>query len=336
MKRTTVVWLLWLTTCGTANVLAGNGPQTEFVVPIKLYDDHLIVVRGGLGTLQDRNLIIDTGAYPSAIDVDVARKLKLRVNRGQTRVLGRNLPAGASIISQVEVGPLKAGNLPVVVEDLSKLSADLGLRVDALIGLDVLARANFQIDYMAKELIFGAPAQFTFSTALEARQSMACVAMNVKGHSVHLLIDTGAAKTVLFAQRVPWLGRGITSDRSFDSLGSRLVLERLRAKDVELGGARIATEDIFISDVTNLAAFPIDGVMATWGTHFRKISFDFDRGIFGWEMDRTPPPSGRSANATLSATERPTPTSEDRSETMAGSVAEPQRDTLTEVGLESQ
>ena len=218
MNWRTTVLSLCLAMCGVVNVSAQNRTATLFLLPIKLYAEHLIVVQGGLGDLVERNLLIDTGTYPSAIDSEVARKLKLKVNRGESRALGQNIPAGAAIIPQIEVGPLRMQGWPVVVEDLSTISKALGVRVDALIGLDVLARASFQIDYVKKELSFGPPVQLAFTTPIVAEKAMAMVPMNIDGHVVRLLIDTGAAKTVLFTRRLPWLGSKSEWGKNFTSL----------------------------------------------------------------------------------------------------------------------
>jgi|HubBroStandDraft_6_1064221.scaffolds.fasta_scaffold77956_2 predicted aspartyl protease len=301
MKKSTFVLSLWLTMFGVVNVFGASRSQTMFLLPLKLYGEHLIVVQGGLGNLADRNLLVDTGAYPSAIDIDVARKLKLQVKRGESRALGQNIPAGAAIISQVEIGPVQALGLPVVVEDLSALSAALGIRVDALIGLDVLARASFQIDYSGKELAFGPPVGLTFATPIEAERAMACVSMRISGHLVHLLVDTGAAKTVLFKQRVPWLASSQKAGQSFTSLSGRLVLNEVKASDAELGGIKIDARDVFLSDGANMAGMPFDGIMATWGAHLRKVSFDFEHDIFSWQADGVPAPGPQSPNSVITA-----------------------------------
>jgi hypothetical protein len=302
MKYATVVWLVWQVMCCTTFLRAQSGARNEYVVPLKLYDDHLIVVQGGLGGLPGRNLVLDTGAYPTVIDQEVARKLKLRVQREQMHVLERDLPAGSTVVPRVEVGPLLVGNLPVIVEDLSGLSAKVGMRVDGLIGLDVLSHMNFRIDYERKEVAFGARPRLRFSAPLEPRESMALLALEVNGHAVHLLIDTGAARTVLFTQRVPWLKTGGSLRRDFNNVGGKFALREVKADAVALGGAAIAPEGIFLSDATNMSSYPFDGFMSTRAAHFRQVAFDFEGGIFSWEPGTVAAPSRSGTNTDLSAT----------------------------------
>lgn len=248
-----------------------------------------MVVRGGLGELGEQNLLIDTGAYPSAIDVEVARKLHLQVNPGKSRALGQNIAAGAAIIPQVEIGPVAAKGLPVVVEDLSPLSRDLGVRIDGLIGLDVLARANFHIDYVEKELAFGDPVRLALAVPIEAQSAMALVLMRVNGHDIHLLLDTGAATTVLFAQRVPYLAWDKYSGQHFTSLSGHLFLARVKSASAEIGALKIDAANVFLVDGSNMATLPFDGIMATWTQHRHRIAFDFEHSVFSWDSDEIPP-----------------------------------------------
>jgi predicted aspartyl protease len=301
VNRRTIVLFLWLVMCGVVNVSGQNHAQTVFLVPIKLYSEHLIVVRGNLGNLTERNLLIDTGAYPSAIDREVAHELKLKINRGESRALGHNIQAGAAIIPEIEIGPLRAPGLPVVVEDLYSISKVLGVRIDALIGLDVLARASFQIDYTKKELSFGPPEQLAFAVPIVAERAMALVAMNIDSHVVHLLIDTGAARTVLFAQRVPSLGSKPEAELRFTSLSGRLALNGIKANDAELGGIRLDSRSVFLSDGSNMTGMPFDGLLATWTEHIHRISFDFEHNVFSWEMEATTPVRQVSAPQTMTA-----------------------------------
>jgi hypothetical protein len=333
MKSSTVVALLWLTMCGAVNVQAEKRVETEFLLPLKLYADHLVVVQGGVGEFGERNFLIDTGAYPSAIDWDMAHKLKLKVSRGKARALGANLSAGAALVPEIEIGPLRALNLPVVVEDLSRLSMELGIRVDALIGMDVLGRSSFRIDYIDRELAFGAPTRLPFSTPIEARKAMACVGMDVNGHKVHLLVDSGAARTVLFAERVPWLAAKPVMGRNYHGLAGKLLLEPVNAKEITLGEARIPAEDVFISDVTNMSGYPFDGVMATWGAHFSRVAFDFEHDVLTWEMDRNWKPGKQSTRSVLSAAAQDGQPG--LGDAPGGAGEDTQRDSLTGAGLDS-
>jgi hypothetical protein len=55
-------------------------------------------------------------------------------------------------LAGLKIGPISSGEVPAGIGDLSYLQ---GARIDAIVGLDVLARASFRIDYKAHRLSFG-------------------------------------------------------------------------------------------------------------------------------------------------------------------------------------
>lgn len=287
MKHTTTALCLLLMM--TARVWASASSRFEFLLPLKIYGENLIVVQGGLGDLQERNLLIDTGTYPTAIDGNIARELKLKTFRGESRALGQNIPASGAIMPRIEIGPLNVKSLPVVIEDLESISKVVGIRIDALIGLDVLARANFQIDYTEKEVSFGAPARLSHIVPMVSGQAMAMAAMNIGGHTVRLLIDTGAARTVVFSQRAPWLKPRPGRSRSFTGLSGRVLLNEVNAREIGLESLQLASNEVFLSDGANMSRMPFDGLMSTWAAHLRRIAFDFEHDIFSWDNNDEAP-----------------------------------------------
>ena len=61
-----------------------------------------------------------------------------------------------------------SANFPVIVQDLSFAEKALGIRVDAMIGFDVLGQSPFTIDYESRKLVFG-PVDPSFSTVPYSR-----------------------------------------------------------------------------------------------------------------------------------------------------------------------
>jgi hypothetical protein len=73
--------MLWVLLLGTVFSFAAEGNEQEAGaqtgVPFDLVSDFLVVVKGGIGNLDDLKFIVDTGATWSVIDRKVAERLLL-------------------------------------------------------------------------------------------------------------------------------------------------------------------------------------------------------------------------------------------------------------------
>ena len=81
------------------------------------------------------------------------------------------------VLPSLLLGPIRAESLPVLTEDLSFLQKALGYKVDAIVGLDVLRKSSFTIDYRAKEMLFGPVESLTFSAPFETDPPIVTVRM---------------------------------------------------------------------------------------------------------------------------------------------------------------
>ena len=138
-------------------MLAGAQPVFNPVseLPIQLCRDYLVVVEGSIGTLEKLTFIIDTGTFPSIIDQRIATALGLSEREGKAVLVGQSVQAKLATLPFVAVGPARVESVPVLVQDLSSLEKTLGRRIDAIVGLDVLGRNSFSINYRTKRLRFG-------------------------------------------------------------------------------------------------------------------------------------------------------------------------------------
>src|ERR1700722_17801790 len=155
-------WLSLLVVLAVAGERGAKGYQTQSVntpvmkasVKFELYRDYLIVAPGKAGKWKGLNLLIDTGATPTVLDRQLAQKLGLEEEPASITLVNGKMAAGRATIPSLEFGPMRRDNLPVMVEDLSFFQKALPVRIDAVIGLDVLGSA-FEIDYLARKIYFG-------------------------------------------------------------------------------------------------------------------------------------------------------------------------------------
>jgi hypothetical protein len=170
-------------------------------VPFELYQHHLVVAKGAIGQLSNLNLLIDTGTIPSAVDQRIARKLHLQTEPAALVAFGQRVPVtGAILADGFRIGSLRTGPVPVHVSDLSYLD---GVQVDAIVGLDVLSRTSFSIDYQARALNLEPADREDAVVPMEIAWPFVTVQMTIGGSLVRLLVDTGSSDLVLFRARMP-------------------------------------------------------------------------------------------------------------------------------------
>ena len=246
-------------------------------IPFKLLGKHLIVVRGSLGDLTNRNLVIDTGAYPSILDMSVAHKLHISGHNEELDAVNHKMSRPVVIVPSVEVGPIRAQGLRVMTADLSDASQAFGMRIDALIGLDVLQRTSFRVDYQSKRIFFGQLEPLPCSVPFEWTGGMLTVNLQSET-SLRMLVDTGAESTLLLGSRGSLTHRG--NMREFTSLGGNFTLRQVTLKEVQLGNSDLGSQAVYVADSSRLPDYPFDGCLST--VQFAQIAFDFERYTFSW------------------------------------------------------
>jgi len=252
-------------------------------VPFELYQHHLVVAKGAIGQLSNLNLLIDTGTIPSAVDQRIARKLHLQTEPAALVAFGQRVPVtGAILADGFRIGSLRTGPVPVHVSDLSYLD---GVQVDAIVGLDVLSRTSFSIDYQARALNLEAADREDAVVPMEIAWPFVTVQMTIGGSLVRLLVDTGSSDLVLFRARMPvtlsnppWRG-----DKIVQYASGPARLQRFELREASLGSHvwdKLAAWGLDRS----VDGYPpnVDGVLGVMALGCRRIRFDFEQGEFGW------------------------------------------------------
>jgi hypothetical protein len=253
-------------------------PITE--VPFELYEHHLVVAKGAIGRLKGLRLLIDTGTIPSMVDAGTARNLHLQPQPSILIAFGQQVRIQSATLDGFRIGSLESGPVPAGVGDLSYLQ---GAHIDAIVGLDVLARTNFSIDYRTRLLKFAPTWQEDAVAPLQIVWPFVTVQMNIAGQQVRLLVDTGSRDLVLFKTRVPaaladapWRG-----DKIVQYASGAARLQRLELRDARLGA--YTWNNLSALDRAPDGYPPgIDGVLGVLALGCRRVQFDFERRAFGW------------------------------------------------------
>jgi hypothetical protein len=251
-------------------------------VPFQLKQRHLVVTKGSIGRLNGLNLLIDTGTIPSVVARRVARQLRLQTRPSTLVAFGQLVPIKGALLEGFRIGPLWSGAVPACVGDLSYLE---GVHIDAIVGLDVLVRTSFAIDYRSRVLTFAPVVRADATAPLEVTWPFITVRLTAAAHQVRLLIDTGSPDLVLFKTRLAtilpnhqqWRG-----DKTVRYASGPARLRRIVLRDVTLGANAWSTLPAWALDRPP-AGYPpgIDGVLGVTALGCRTVHFDFERSKLG-------------------------------------------------------
>jgi aspartyl protease len=253
-------------------------------LPFRLYWNYLAVVEGSIGDFQRLNFLVDTGASPSAVDEKIVRRLKLTRQPARVNLSNKTVETQLVVLPSLRLGPVLVHSLPVLAEDLTAYQNALGCRVDAIVGLDVLRKSSFTLDYKHKELRFGPIESLPFSAPFDTDKPVVTILMRLQGSPFRLVVDSGGPDLMFFRSRIP-------NAINFETLGEEKVADasgsfrrsRVRISEVSLGQEKIGPQIAFIADDRKDEGDNFDGVLGVRGPHFLKIAFDFERHRFLWE-----------------------------------------------------
>jgi predicted aspartyl protease len=264
-------------------VLSAVDSRTE--IPFKLYRDYTIIVQGSIGGLRKCNLLIDTGVVPSVLDRRVAKKLSLAGKPEEVSVFTQSVPAQRMVLPDLRLGPIRAEAVSVLVRDLSFIEEGLGVRVDAMVGLDVLGRSDFSIDYAAKKLVFGPVEPLESAFAFQAGPGFVYATLQVQGQAVRLLVDTGANHLLLFSGRVRSRLTGLCAlgTKTSSNLGGDVTLQQVQLKEVRLGSNDFPTLEAFLLDDSGGDLPGFDGLLGVRSLGVTRLGFDFARQTISWK-----------------------------------------------------
>jgi ankyrin repeat protein len=212
-----------------ATGLSAAGGNTQPKLPFSMPDEQTSVTlpldrghfqlyaRATFGSGRVGYFLVDTGSAVSLIDADVADEMKLPP-LGH-RVLQR--PNGPShhdvvVLPRLDLGPLSVERHPMLTEHQWKTAPD-GRLMCGLVGMDVVGRGPFTIDFRAATLTLYRPERFTPpagtpAVALRPSASTPIVRAGVEGHEGWFSVDSGMAEFLLsraFAQMNPDLTSGV-------------------------------------------------------------------------------------------------------------------------------
>jgi predicted aspartyl protease len=279
--------LLTLLTVAGAPGARASQQASKASVSFTLYHDYLIVAQGSAGPLKGLNFLVDTGASPSVLDRQLAQRLGLDELPGSITIVNGSVPAGQATVPNLELGPMRRHNLPILVEDLSFFERTLPVHIDAVIGLDVLGQSAFEIDYTWRQIHFGSFRPPAVSLPLRIEAGLPIIDAELDSVAVHLLMDTGASSLLLFEPRSgPILPQKISAVGGSSSTIGEFQGKQVWLRSLRLGGKEFGREPAFMvrspgnQDQTFNRNF--DGLLSPAGLGMTKVAIDVERGVLAF------------------------------------------------------
>ncbi len=259
-----------------------DGAQVK--LPFHLHWGYLVIIEGSIGNVQKLHFLIDTGANPSVVDQKIAHTLGLAEKPARVTLSTSSVQTRLVVLPSLLMGPVRAKSLPVLTQDLSYFQKALAYRVDAIVGMDVLRKSSFSINYRTKEMLFGPTGSLSFSAPFETDTPVVTIQMHSQHRQMHLVVDTGGPDLMLFQS-------SLSDSPDFQALGTEMVMDvsgtfqrrRVRVPEVYLGKVNIGSQIAFVVDDQKDDGDYFDGVLGVRGPQFWKIAFDFEHRRFCWE-----------------------------------------------------
>jgi Aspartyl protease len=260
-------------------------------LPVRLYKGYLVIVEGAIGDVHKLNFLVDTGACPSVVDQKIARDLKLPEQPERVNLWNKSVQTRQVVIPSLSLGPVRVESIPVLAEDLSFLQKALGIKVHAIVGMDVLRKSSFTINYKSKEILFGAPESLTYFVPFETDTPVVTVRIGFQDRRLRMVVDSGGPDLSLFRSRVSEpTGLQALGTESVADAGGTFQRTKVRIPELHIGKQTVGAQMAFLVDDRKDEGDDFDGVLGVGGLQFGKVAFDFENRRFSWELIAVAPP----------------------------------------------
>jgi predicted aspartyl protease len=253
-------------------------------IPFRLHRDHFIVVQGSIGGLEDLNLVIDTGATSTVVSKSVAKKLGLKGETKQIIAVGRKVKVKEVVLPDVTLSISRFEEVPAQIGHLNFVH---GLRVDALIGLNLLKKTNLGIDFTTNTLTLGTMSHSNSVMSFFGRLPFILVRVEVDGQQVALMLDSGAGNDlILFSERVKerlsW--RATHENRRIQHLGGKTELKGVELSEVKMGESTWLEVGALVLEEKTAGYGTLDGILGTGALELASIQLDFQNNLLSWNQ----------------------------------------------------
>jgi predicted aspartyl protease len=241
---------------------------------------------------------LDTGSSMTVLSSDVASDASVPILSPDTlmvRTWEGAVPVRPAVVKRMEIGPIALANTPAIVMDASlmrlKATAEgvmrAGVRVDGIIGWDVIRQFDIVMDFQSGHVTFRRPGRLgTTGTAL---QNLAWVGKPLvqvrakRGVTLRFTLDTGAQASFLNASILEKVGVGTRpSDASVFGIaktGGR-ANRVVPGLTLDVAGRLLRLESVIVYGPDSSGLINCDGILGSDIAQFGKIRIDATNGMF--------------------------------------------------------
>jgi hypothetical protein len=286
MDRTSVVALLGTlllsVVCGAA---VGSSRQlASNEMAIQVYGGFLVVARGSVNNAENLRFLLDTGASNSAIDRRLAQRLGLHGQPAKVVDFDKTVALEWTEVQEMTFGPERICNVRVMIEDLGYFRST-GVHVDGVIGLDLLRRESFLVDYARERVVFGPTATGGMpGVPMRADAKSITVEVELDMRPVWMVADTGTRGIVLYEDTLKDLlaNYRVEGRSGAVSLGGPLESRIAIVPRLRLGGQNLEREVVLISAPGAKRLSGVSGYLGLAALDAKQVAFSFETNQLLW------------------------------------------------------
>jgi predicted aspartyl protease len=261
-------------------VLSLKGEPTQ--VPFQMCE-HLIVTEGSIDGIQGLNLVIDTGATYSVISKPLSKRLRLKTGAVHVVSWGKKVKVRTGQLQEVKIGDATFNSVQIRVANLGTAK---NLKIDALIGLDLLKQTSVTIDYEDQVLTLGSGHDLSQQTAFYPYLPYLPIRLQVQDKLLTLVLDTGSPRTVFFEEEISNrvnIIRTRDSER-FAHAAGKLRLHKILIEDANIADTRLGTITAFLMNTSGALYGGAAGILSPASLKLRRLCINFETNRISWEI----------------------------------------------------
>ncbi|HKE06980.1 MAG TPA: pepsin/retropepsin-like aspartic protease family protein [Candidatus Acidoferrum sp.] len=240
-------------------------------VPVHVLGGFLVVAQGQIGG-ERQNFILDTGTSPSILNTRVAWQLGLALAPAIVTAIGREAEVAATSVPRLRLGTLQVEAATFFVTDLTDVERAWNIPIAGILGLDILGKRSFRLDYERALLEFGEVSREGIPIGLSEGLNLPIAEVRINGKALRLLVDTGSDHLVFFAKNAgAVLPEPSSAPLQGNSVAGGIPVRQALPLEFEWSGRRFQQNALV---VPGRGESLFDGLMSVRSMGFRSLAMD--------------------------------------------------------------